>query len=400
MIASPALADLDFVNYYSPRNAERPRRASTQYIILHTTEAARLGSLRKVHEAGETHLFVDEAGRIYRIIEADRVALHCGRSMWNGRSNLDACSIGIEVVGYYNREITQAQYAALAGLLARLQKSYGVSDDRVLTHCMVAYGAPNRWHPRSHRGRKRCGMLFARQPVRRALGLGPAPGVDPDVAAGRLVAADPYLAQALYGGGRWQAPAMPRPGGAGGSVGGGGGGAGDIIRAGNSAWDIARDQYAAVGTTYVLPDGRRLRGSDVKNWGEIPVGTRVVLGAAPIENADEGVREIGRDGRTAQEIAGAECAARTTIYFLPDGRTRRGDEMKAAELAALGPGVKMLVGYVHGGYVTGKRSAFQICGSRWDFPSTYYRFPDGTLVAGNCVREGGIPMATMVFYRK
>jgi len=380
---------LDVIRRYSPRNGERPRRSATLHIILHTTEGEEAGSFRKVHERGETHYFVGLDGRVYGIIHPDRVALHAGRSMWNGRSNLDTRSVGIEVVGCHNGDITRAQYQATAELIGMLQKRYGIPDADVLTHSMVAYGAPNRWHSRSHRGRKRCGMLFARRSVRHRLGLSAQPAFDPDVRAGRLVNADPYLAQVLYAGAGEQAAAAAVSAAA----------AGDVIAAGRSAWDIARDAYNGSGTTYVFPDGRRMRGNEIKDWKAIPAGTRVAVGDQESENAPEGLRRIGRDGATAADVAGGEYASRTTIYFLPDGRVRRGDQMAEAEFKALAEGVGILVGYTSAGYVSAQRSAFDICGKRWSFPSTYYRFPDGRLVPGDRVNENGIPKATMVFYR-
>lgn len=380
---------LSLVNHYSPFDRERPLRRRTDYIILHTTEGPKTGSLRKVHERGETHYFVDRGGRIYRIIHRNRVALHAGRSLWNGRSNLDTCSVAIEVVGYHNGDLTPAQYAALKDLLNQLQTIYSIPDERVLTHSMVAYGAPNRWHRRSHRGRKRCGMLFARRSIRLRLGLHSQPLHDPDVKAGRLAVGDPYLAGVLYGSAHQQEAAGQRFE----------GGSANVIAPSRSAWDIARDRYDSRDTVYVLPDGTRVHGNDVHDWKKMLPGTTVILAGDQRDNPVESIKQIGRDG-TAAEIAGDERASRTTIYFLPDGKVRRGDELDEEDLTSLPEGVKVLVGYVHGGYITAKRSAFDICGKSWDFPSTFYRFPDGRIVQGSHVREGSIPKATMVFFRK
>jgi hypothetical protein len=194
--AAPAL---DVVSYYSPRNFERTARSRTDYILLHTTEAPKASALRKLQANGETHYFLDRAGRIYRIIQMNRTAYHAGTSMWNGRSDLDTCSVGIEMDGYHNQDISPAQYTALRELLTDLQRIYRIPDQRVLTHSMVAYGPPNKWFRSSHRGRKRCGMLFAVDSVRRKLGLDKRYLYDPDVRAGRLTVGDPYLAGVLYG---------------------------------------------------------------------------------------------------------------------------------------------------------------------------------------------------------
>ena len=183
---------------YSPRDHERPRRQRTDYIILHTTEAPVRGSYEKLFHNGECHFLVDRSGRVYRIIRRDKVAYHAGLSMWNGVQNIDNYSIGIEIVGSYNSTVTESQCAALKQLVGNLKHAYGISDDRVLTHSMVAYGAGNKWYPKPHRGRKRCGMLFAERSLRAYIGLYSQPAYDPDVAAGRLTVGDAYLAQMLY----------------------------------------------------------------------------------------------------------------------------------------------------------------------------------------------------------
>ena len=136
--------------YRSPRNNQRPNRKSTLYVILHTTEGGLRGSLEKLSANGECHYVVAPDGKIYAIIDKTKVAYHCGVSMWNGRTNLDTVSIGIEVVGYHDKSQTDAQYRALKILLRELKASYRITDENILTHSMVAYGNPNRWQPRRH----------------------------------------------------------------------------------------------------------------------------------------------------------------------------------------------------------------------------------------------------------
>ena len=73
--------------------------------------------------------------------------------------------------------------------------------------------------------------------------------------------------------------------------------------------------------------------------------------------------------------------------------------MKEKDFKSLPNKTKVLVGYTAGGAITAKRSAFDVCGKRWDFPSTYYRFPDGSIKPGNEVKEKAIPKQTLVFYQ-
>ena len=114
----------------------------------------------------------------------------------------------------------------------------------------------------------------------------------------------------------------------------------------------------------------------------MPMGTKVVFRESQRDNDEEGVKEIGVDGRNAREIAGEEYNRATTIYFLPDDRIKRGTEMTEFDFEALPRGTRMLVGYLCGGLITATRTAIEVCGKRWNFPSTFYRFPDGTIRSG------------------
>ena len=185
--------------YRSPRNPERRVRASTELIVLHTTEAPAKSSLEKVSDRGECHFCVTEDGTVYRIVDRDKIAFHAGRSMWNGKEDVDEFSIGIECVGYHDKPMGVVQLRAIRDLVKDLKAMYRLSDDKVVCHSHVAYGAPNKWHRYKHRGRKRCGMLFAMPSVRKVLDLKKRAVRDEDVRAKRLRNADEYLRKVLYG---------------------------------------------------------------------------------------------------------------------------------------------------------------------------------------------------------
>jgi hypothetical protein len=62
-------------------------------------------------------------------------------------------------------------------------------------------------------------------------------------------------------------------------------------------------------------------------------------------------------------------------------------------------GTRILVGYVYGGYVKSRRPPAAIAGTKWNYPSTYYRFPDGTIASGDQVDASAIPGGSLVFYQ-
>ena len=430
--------------YASPTSKKRPVRKATQFIILHTTEGAAVGSLKKLRDNGECHYVVDKEGVIYRIVDRRKVALHCGCSMWNNVRDLSMLSIGIEIVGYHNKELTAAQYASLKYLLADLKRIYKIPDDRILTHSMVAYGEPNVWHKKKHRGRKRCAMLLADPARRRRMGILSKPAYDPDLRAGRLVDADPALTRILYppvsksaaatttpapkpvapaasvaakppatppakpstGGAKPPAappakPATPAPTAPSASV------AqpapppppeSNVIGPRRSAWDIARDQYNAATTLYHFPDGTQKKGSEITNWKAIPPGTTVQVGDAE-ENAPASGGVLGRDASSIRDLVGDEARAASTFYFPPGAKTySRGSSLTDAQIDAFPTGTRVLVGYAVGGPLSGKRRIFDICGPRWNRPETYYLTPKGQLLTGKTINERAIPSGSWVFY--
>ena len=389
---------LNFSNaYLSPRNRERARRDTTQYIILHTTEGEAKPSLRKLSKNGEAHYCVDRNGKVYRIVDRSRVAYHCGVSMWRGRRNLDDVSIGIEVVGYHDRALTAKQYAALRDLVRELQQIYGIKDANVMPHAQVAYGTPNRWHRRSHRGRKRCGMGYATPSVRNLLGLKERWLSDPDVKARRLVVGDDYLAQVLYAKNGDKLLPYKLPGAAGAKPAEVASGPRTyVIQKGQTAWDIARDAYNAASTTYIFPSGASLTGDKIKNWEGLIAGTKVILGDA---DATGSPLQTLAKGAHPRNLIGDAVYSPNTWYIRPTGGSVQGSKLNAKTLAAMPPGTQILVGYARGGPVTSQRLPSQICPTQWDAPDTFYLIPGKPLQPSGDIDMRRVPPGTLVFYR-
>ena len=398
-------------SWRSPKNKRRPARRRTEFIILHTTEGGVIGALEKLSQNGECHYVVDTNGKIYTIIDKNRIAYHAGLSMWDGQKSLDNISVGIEIVGYHDKDLTARQYDALRQLLRELKATYKVPDEKVLTHSMVAYGNPNRWQKLAHRGRKRCAMLLGTNAVRARLGLYAKPEHDPVIRAKRLADADPELTKILYSGpAKISQPPLVKPTGANTastpppvikppSAGS------NIIGPTRSAWDIARDLYAAKTTIYTFPDGTKKRGDEINDWKrEMQPGVIVDVGQTRIgeenENAAEGLVTIGIDG-SARELAGADANAATTFYFKPDTKNafKTGSSLSDKEIETLPQGTKMLIGYKRGGPVSSKLPVFNICGLKWKLPTTYHLDPTGKITPGDKVDEKNIKPGTFVFFK-
>jgi len=321
---APVLAAGGIIDYQDklPRRFHKVRRHTTDLIIVHSTESGLSSALRTISRRGLTNYLVARDGKIYRMLHHPYRANHAGLSMWNGHTNLSNRSLGVELVGYSDRPFSNAQYRSLRGLLEELQRIYHIPDERVLEHYRVAYGRANPWIKRPHRGRKRDPGVSNFSRVLAGL-TNPEPQIDPDVAAGRLLA-DPEVLMAQAA---WRRSGQPR------RV------VGNRVQAigpTQTAWDVAGKQYNHSTTIYTFPDGRRLRGDQIRNWSRMPAGTRVTIGQAPPTRT-----HVVTSSRTPWQIAGDAYNSSRTRYTFPNGRTLRGDQIK--DWSRIPPGTKVLL---------------------------------------------------------
>jgi len=370
---------------------KKVKRAKTSYIIVHTSELGLNMSLRVISKGkrlpsgrrtrgGHTHYVIGRDGRTYRILDRRYKADHAGLSMWNGEADISNISIGIELVGYHYAPITTHQYRSIGLLIDILQDVYNLSDQAVLTHSQVAYGYPNRWFKKNHRGRKRCAKNF----IRAKAGLGSTWAYDPDVQARRLTA-DPQLAEVFYGRRKLQAKVDEA----------------NIISKSNTAWSIAGEDYDRQATVYKFPNGRNYTGdqiSDKIGWHRIPPKTIVLLNQ---ETGIELQRHIGLiktipDGMTAWSLAGKAYNRRTTIYFLPSGRIKYGSMI--SDWDDLPVRTKIIIGYRGPFKIHKDKTAYQIAGAKYRDPKTIYYLPTQKLLAGNNIKDfNELPSGTLVF---
>ena len=137
-------AVIDYREELNPLFRKRLRKR-TRYIIVHTSECdlkttlkivskGKQDDFKWVSRGGHTHYVIARNGQAYRILDEKFQAHHAGRSMWNGERNLNRISIGIELVGYHDGDITDRQYESLRKILTILKDAYRLEDRAVLTH--------------------------------------------------------------------------------------------------------------------------------------------------------------------------------------------------------------------------------------------------------------------------
>lgn len=122
------------------------RTAPPDMVVLHYTgmrtgEEA-LARLRDAEAKVSAHYLIEEDGRVFSLVAEERRAWHAGVSYWKGERNINAVSIGIELVnpghewGY--RAFPGAQIEVLIQLLGEIRGRWSVPDGRIVGHSDVA----------------------------------------------------------------------------------------------------------------------------------------------------------------------------------------------------------------------------------------------------------------------
>jgi N-acetyl-anhydromuramyl-L-alanine amidase AmpD len=111
-------------------------------LVLHYTALDLEASLRVLRHRGvSAHYVLAEDGVAYKLLENHEVAWHAGVSMWRGRRNVNARSIGIEIVNLdgNSHDYPPAQVAALVELCHHvLAQNPGIRPRDIVGHSDVA----------------------------------------------------------------------------------------------------------------------------------------------------------------------------------------------------------------------------------------------------------------------
>lgn len=131
----------------SPNYDPRPDGGPIDILLLHYTgmQSAEAALERLTDPAAKVsaHYLIDEDGSCYRLVPEERRAWHAGVASWGGATDINARSIGIELVnpghqfGY--RPFPAPQMAALVALCREiLDRHPEITPARVLAHSDVA----------------------------------------------------------------------------------------------------------------------------------------------------------------------------------------------------------------------------------------------------------------------
>lgn len=87
------------------------------------------------------HLLIERNGAVTQFVPFHKRAWHAGVSCWQGRSNCNDFSIGIELEGTDDQPYETAQYQQLARVSRALMAHFpGLTPDRIVGHSDIAPG--------------------------------------------------------------------------------------------------------------------------------------------------------------------------------------------------------------------------------------------------------------------
>ena len=343
-----ALKIVDYQKKLNPRFAKRPRK-STRFIIIHSTEGSLPSSLRTlsrgkvrrrryISRGGHAHYLIAKNGTVYRILDPKYRANHAGVSMWNGLTRTQRPFAGHRAGGVPQRALYRSAVPVSEGIAENPAKAVsGEGSGRPGTLPDRLFQAEPVPQEEAQRRKKDPG---ADNFDRRRAGLTDAYPHDPDVVAGR-VGPDPDGIQVAR---KSRPKASTTPARKDGQTEGqrqlGGSGPGilkkrvgngslattapnsrkrqdngrlispaakpsrkNTITARRTAWKIAGRQYKAATTLYRFPDGRSLRGHEIRDWSDIPSGTVVELGVEEDKVVSAGSGGSSASGRRRGNVS-------------------------------------------------------------------------------------------------
>jgi N-acetyl-anhydromuramyl-L-alanine amidase AmpD len=143
----PVLVSLSIKNHLVNWGFAESAQRTVDTIIIHSSYDALSGNpysleglIKEYQQYGVTpHYLIDRKGIIYRLVEDKNTAFHAGASQTpDGRTNVNAFSLGIEIMNTQTDSPTKEQYAALKKLIDFLRESYKIKY--VLGHNQIAEG--------------------------------------------------------------------------------------------------------------------------------------------------------------------------------------------------------------------------------------------------------------------
>ena len=134
-------------DFYSP-NFDKKKRSnnSIKLLVIHYTgmqsERESLKHLCDFHSKVSSHFLIYQNGKVFRLVDDNRIAWHAGNSCWGEYRNLNKNSIGIELVNKGHKfgyeTFKKKQLLSLIKITKSILKKYKIKKNNVVGHSDIA----------------------------------------------------------------------------------------------------------------------------------------------------------------------------------------------------------------------------------------------------------------------
>lgn len=153
IVAAALLLVLAACGTYQPEGLQidrsiqaKSQNSRIEFIVLHYTSTGNEASLKILSEQNvSSHYLItnDPVPRIYQLVDENRRAWHAGISEWFGRTDMNAGSIGIEIVnqgrnGNSWEPYSPAQIAAVTALIQDIVNRHQIKALNIVGHSDIA----------------------------------------------------------------------------------------------------------------------------------------------------------------------------------------------------------------------------------------------------------------------
>lgn len=139
---------MQLIDRPSPNFDPRPGGRAPDMLIMHATcmpdAQSALNRLCDPASGVSAHYLIDEAGRVFALVDEKQRAWHAGVAFWDGAEDINGLSVGIEIChpgpgeDDFGPGFPDIQMRALAELSRGILVRHGIPPHRVLAHSDVA----------------------------------------------------------------------------------------------------------------------------------------------------------------------------------------------------------------------------------------------------------------------
>lgn len=112
------------------------------FVIIHHTAQDSLAQTIRTFTLESTqvsaHYIIIESGKIIHLLNNNLRTWHAGASKWGNITDINSCSIGIELANNGKQPFTNSQINSLLILLAKLKKDYNIPTANFIGHADIA----------------------------------------------------------------------------------------------------------------------------------------------------------------------------------------------------------------------------------------------------------------------